>query len=131
MLAHGGRIVKVMGDGVLIEFASAVNTVTVAIAAHFRRDVAELPIAPHLLASTSAAIHRMGSCGAQSGGQDRRGQSGSGRTEPCRAQCLRHNGGVGMNFRNAIDELLYGYCMCAGRFVVARRQVPTQRLEAT
>ncbi len=29
--AHGGRIVKVMGDGVLVEFASAVNAVQGAI----------------------------------------------------------------------------------------------------
>src|SRR4051812_34184575 len=29
--AHGGRIVKVMGDGVLIEFASAVNAVKAAL----------------------------------------------------------------------------------------------------
>jgi adenylate cyclase len=29
--AHGGRVVKLMGDGVLIEFASAVNAVTGAI----------------------------------------------------------------------------------------------------
>src|SRR5689334_12752898 len=28
---HGGRIVKVMGDGVLVEFASAVNAVTCAV----------------------------------------------------------------------------------------------------
>ena len=29
--AHGGRVVKVMGDGVLVEFASAVNSVKAAI----------------------------------------------------------------------------------------------------
>ena len=29
--AHGGRIVKLMGDGVLIEFASAVNAVKAAL----------------------------------------------------------------------------------------------------
>ena len=29
--AHGGRIVKVMGDGVLVEFASAVNAVRAAV----------------------------------------------------------------------------------------------------
>ena len=33
-------------------------------------------------------------------------RNGSARVEACRSQCLRHNGRVGMDFRNAIDESL-------------------------
>jgi TolB-like protein len=48
---HGGRIVKVMGDGVLVEFASAVNAVKAAIALQARMDAANegLPQARRIL----------------------------------------------------------------------------------
>src|SRR5690348_1866259 len=38
--AHGGRVVKVMGDGVLIEFASAVNAVSAALALQDKMSIA-------------------------------------------------------------------------------------------
>ena len=62
---HGGRIVKVMGDGVLIEFASAVNAVAAAL--ELQRRMAEAnaacPRPPH------PAAHRR-----QSRRRDRRGR---------------------------------------------------------
>ncbi len=41
---HGGRIVKVMGDGVLVEFASAVNAVTAAIELQNKMALANEPM---------------------------------------------------------------------------------------
>ena len=48
---HGGRIVKVMGDGALMEFASAVNAVTAAIEVQRRMAEANaaLPEARHIV----------------------------------------------------------------------------------
>jgi adenylate cyclase len=45
--AHGGRIVKLMGDGMLIEFASAVNAVTAAIELHEKFTIANRAAADH------------------------------------------------------------------------------------
>ena len=49
--AHGGRIAKVMGDGVLIEFASAFNAVTAAIELQNKMAEAnaDLPEAQHIV----------------------------------------------------------------------------------
>jgi adenylate cyclase len=44
---HHGRIVKVMGDGVLVEFASAVNAVTCAVALQEAMDVANADLPEH------------------------------------------------------------------------------------
>ena len=45
--AHGGRIVKVMGDGVLIEFASAVNAVNAALELQGKMAEANEPLPEH------------------------------------------------------------------------------------
>src|SRR6476620_8234768 len=42
--ANGGRVVKVMGDGVLIEFGSAVNAVTGAVDLQRRMTEANVPL---------------------------------------------------------------------------------------
>lgn len=44
---HGGSVVKVMGDGVLIEFASAVNAVDAAVDLQARMAEANLPVSDH------------------------------------------------------------------------------------